>query len=143
MTMTKKLRRNIDESIIQFDKEIDLVDFNKVKNRMLIAVRIDELREKLGWNHTELAEKLKKKQSVITKWLSGTHNFTSDTLTEISSAFGMSLGEFINPSKSEVINVNVFSVSAESIVKVDNQYTRSEEFASLLKNSVTTSPIYN
>lgn len=34
-------------------------------------------------NKTELAEKMGKRQSVITKWLSGGHNFTLETLSEL------------------------------------------------------------
>ncbi|MBK9509856.1 MAG: hypothetical protein IPO04_10505 [Cytophagaceae bacterium] len=32
-----------------------------------------------------------KNQSIITKWLSGTHNFTSDTLFDIQEAWGINL----------------------------------------------------
>jgi transcriptional regulator with XRE-family HTH domain len=50
---------------------------------MLLAARIDDARKAKGWSQHEFAEQMGKNPSEISKWLSGTHNFTSDTLWDI------------------------------------------------------------
>lgn len=60
---------------------------NRIRQAALI---IQGLRDK-GWNRVELAAKLGKKPSVITRWLSGTHNFTTDTLSDIQEILGIQL----------------------------------------------------
>ena len=51
---------------------------------MLNAEKIRKTMDAKGWNNTKLLEALNMKSpSIITKWLSGTHNFTQDTLVEI------------------------------------------------------------
>lgn len=44
-----------------------------------------------GWNRVQFSNELKVNPSVVTKWLSGIHNFTSDTLFEIQDALGICL----------------------------------------------------
>ncbi|MBK7408684.1 MAG: DUF4240 domain-containing protein [Saprospirales bacterium] len=58
---------------------------------MLIAARIEDILTELGWKKKDLAARLGKHPSEITKWLSGTHNFTTDTLAEIEQATGKTL----------------------------------------------------
>ncbi len=52
--------------------------------KMLLAARIADAMEAKGWNNKMLMEALgKKNPSEITRWLSGTHNFTVDTLVDL------------------------------------------------------------
>lgn len=51
-----------------------------------IAARIDELLKRKGMTQRELAQKLGKKESEVSKWLTGRHNFTTNTLVRISLA---------------------------------------------------------
>ena len=51
-----------------------------------IATRIDELLKRKGMTQRELAQKLGKKESEVSKWLTGRHNFTTNTLARISIA---------------------------------------------------------
>lgn len=51
-----------------------------------IAARIDELLKRKGMTQRELAQKLGKKESEVSKWLTGRHNFTTNTLARISLA---------------------------------------------------------
>ncbi len=44
-----------------------------------------------GWNKLQFAIEIQKKPSVISRWLSGTHNFTSDTLSDIGLLLGIDL----------------------------------------------------
>lgn len=56
----------------------------KVELRMLMAVKIADAMQSKGWKNKDLMEAMgKRNPSVITKWLSGTHNFTMDTLHDL------------------------------------------------------------
>jgi ribosome-binding protein aMBF1 (putative translation factor) len=45
-----------------------------------------------GWKHKDLLSAIgKENSSIITKWLSGTHNFTVDTLVELEQALNIRL----------------------------------------------------
>lgn len=59
--------------------------------RMLLASRIEVIIKELGWKKKDLAQRLGKHPSEISKWLSGKHNFTTDTLAEIEQVTGKSL----------------------------------------------------
>jgi transcriptional regulator with XRE-family HTH domain len=61
----------------------DKDQYEKTEKHMLLAMRIEAARKATGWSKREFANKLKVQPSVISKWLSGTHNFTSDTLFNI------------------------------------------------------------
>ena len=64
---------------------------------MLLAVRIAESLKEKDISQIQLAKILGKHHSVVTKWLSGTHNFTSDTLSDIEYALGISLFQIFAP----------------------------------------------
>lgn len=64
-------------------KKRDPLKTARTRKRMLIAARIEDILNELGWKKKELADKLGKNPSEVTKWLSGTHNFTTDTLSDI------------------------------------------------------------
>ena len=71
---------------IQGSKEL-----KRTENKMLLAKKIDMGMKAKGFNKSEFAEEVGQKNSVITRWLSGTHNFTSDTLTDIADVLGIDL----------------------------------------------------
>lgn len=48
-----------------------------------IAARINEILRRKGWNQANLAKAMGKKEAEISKWLSGSHNFTISTLARI------------------------------------------------------------
>ena len=50
---------------------------------MLIAARIDDALKAKNWTQKQLAEAMNKRPSEVTKWLSGTHNFTLETIAFI------------------------------------------------------------
>jgi transcriptional regulator with XRE-family HTH domain len=80
MNKIKPAPDNILESILsEINPELE----ERVEFRMRLAEKIDKARIKKGLSKKQLAEKLSKRPSEISKWLSGTHNFTSDTLYEI------------------------------------------------------------
>ena len=67
----------------------------QVSTKMAIAARLDDLLTERGWGKKEFAGKVYKSPSEITKWLSGTHNFTVDILAEIAVVFGLSVAELL------------------------------------------------
>lgn len=53
-----------------------------------IVDRIHSILEERGLKQKDLAEMLGKKESEISKWMRGTHNFTIDTISSIENALG-------------------------------------------------------
>lgn len=71
---------------------ISLKEKNRIKSKMLLAAKIEDAMKAKGWNRTELLKATgQKNASVATKWFSGTHNFTHDTLFDIQEALGIDL----------------------------------------------------
>lgn len=56
-----------------------------------IAERISEVLKGKNLTQKELAQKLHKKESEISKWLTGRHNFTMQTIAKIETALGCKL----------------------------------------------------
>lgn len=91
--MNKSAQENFD-FIDDILEEISPVEMKKIEQRMLNAEKIRKAMDAKGWNNTKLLEALNMKSlSIITKWLSGTHNFTQDTLVEIGEVLGINFFE--------------------------------------------------
>lgn len=89
----------------ELKSQIDPQTKERTKVRMKISAWIeDQLKEK-RWTKKEFADRIGQNPSVITKWLSGTHNFTSDTLADIQRVFGKPLFSF-TPEK-KVFNIKM------------------------------------
>lgn len=71
--------------------------------RMQLAERIFNAMKAKNISKLELARKMGKQASVITKWLSGTHNFTADTLFEIGDLLGIQLINTSNEAKNPIV----------------------------------------
>lgn len=54
-----------------------------VRKHSDIVVRIYQLLRQKGWTQKDLAEKLDKTQSEISKWLKGEHNFTLKSIAKL------------------------------------------------------------
>ena len=63
----------------------------KTRKRMMLAAKIEEAMKRCGYNQTQFAHLMKKSTTVISEWLSGDRNFTTDTLIEIEDALGIRL----------------------------------------------------
>ena len=93
--MNKSAQENFD-FIDDILEEISPVEMKKIEQRMLNAEKIRKAMDAKGWNNTKLLEALNMKSpSIITKWLSGTHNFTQDTLVEIGEVLEINFFETI------------------------------------------------
>lgn len=64
-------------------KNTPLEDKIKIEDQMEISLRINLAMKKKGWKQVDLAKALGKKKSEISKYLSGTHNFTLNTLSKL------------------------------------------------------------
>lgn len=69
------------------------VDFS-----FLIVDRIHNVLQSRGLRQKDLASMLNKKESEISKWMRGTHNFTIDTIIQIEEALGEPILQVV-PSK--------------------------------------------
>ena len=77
----------------------------RVHDRMMLAVRIADTLVEKGWTQKQLANAMGKRPSEISKWLSGTHNFTMDTLSDLSVVLGtkfLCVKEEVTATKREV-----------------------------------------
>lgn len=85
--------------------DINSTQYKKTEIRMQLAANIADLISEKGWSKSEFALKLNKHPSEISKWLSGTHNFTIDTLTEIASVFSLSVQQLFI--KQRIVNTYI------------------------------------
>lgn len=63
----------------------------QISKRMKLAAQIDDALMSRGLTNQEFAFMMGKKPSEITRWLSGTHNFTTETLWEIERVLNLQL----------------------------------------------------
>jgi transcriptional regulator with XRE-family HTH domain len=58
---------------------------------MNLAAKIDDVLQSRGFTNAEFAFTMGKKPSEISRWLSGTHNFTTETIWEIERVLNIQL----------------------------------------------------
>lgn len=76
-------------SIIEFRRaKVSLEVRRRVDLSFLIVDRIHAVLERRGLRQKDLASMLDKKESEISKWMRGTHNFTIETISQIEKALG-------------------------------------------------------
>ena len=76
------------------DSMLDKISPELQKNidrKMMLAAKIYDAMKAKGWNQKTFSEEMGKQQSEISRWLSGTHTFTSDTLWTIGDKLGIEL----------------------------------------------------
>ncbi|MFA6401223.1 MAG: helix-turn-helix transcriptional regulator [Salinivirgaceae bacterium] len=114
--------------------EITPEEQERTNQRMLLAAKIDDARKQKGLSKGEFADLMGKKPSEISRWLSGTHNFTSDTLTDIQGILGVRLLDTEKEPKEVVaVHYNFFVTGSEVISsdKINSLYSKSVPYASL------------
>jgi transcriptional regulator with XRE-family HTH domain len=121
MNKTKKHRS---QSLSERIRRINPVKRQQVRTRMQIAVNLDEALKAKGWKRTQLADALGVDNSLITKWLSGTHNSTTDTLVQLSMVLEVKLSELISEEgidNTKTAVATVFKEAAKQSVSSDYQ----------------------
>ena len=79
------------EILDTFFKEGDPKEYHVHSVKMILAAKIDEGIKAKGWSKQEFAHKIKVAPSVVTRWISGSQNFTADTLSEIEYILGIKI----------------------------------------------------
>lgn len=102
--MSKRADKYNSNILSDIFEKISPEEQKRTDNRMLIAAKIKDGMNAKGLRNRHLAESLCQSPSVITKWLSGKHNFTSDTLSDIEGALDISLLNVKDKKESQIIN---------------------------------------
>ena len=80
----------------------------RIDYKMMLAAKIYAALKSKGWKSLDLAQALElKSPSLISKWLSGTHNFTVDTLVDIQRVLGINLVNAQLNQQISTLNVNL------------------------------------
>lgn len=106
----KELKSTILSSLLD---EIDPLDQAKTDAKMEIAAKIADAMKAKKWKKKDLLDAVgKSNPSIITKWLSGTHNFTTETLVELEHALNIKL---INKEEKELRKIEYRVVISQEI----------------------------
>jgi transcriptional regulator with XRE-family HTH domain len=92
--------------------------FDFVANRMSLAARINDAIKAKNWTQKQFAVAMGKKPSEISRWLSGTHNFTTDTLWHIEQVLGIRL--LADPSETPMYVFEAVSLRKFVLQEVNN-----------------------
>lgn len=111
----KKVEKYHDDVLDQLLDDIKPEEQEFTNYRMMLAAKIDKAIEDKGWTSARFAEVMGKRPSEISKWLSGKHNFTTDTLWAIEKALNVNLidlGEEKTPDGFTTLRVYQVALSA-------------------------------
>ena len=101
----------------EFKKSIPADIKREIDLSFAISDRIYDILKKQKKSQRYLANALGKSESEISKWLRGTHNFTTQTIARIEAVLGESIIEVTgNPKKTEYVYVNLpsdYSISLQ------------------------------
>ncbi len=86
-----------DTSFVNELQDIQLKKSAECKICAKTADRIEQILQKRGMTHRDLANLLGKRESEISRWMSGKHNFTITTIADIEFALKESIIEFTAP----------------------------------------------
>lgn len=115
---TSELLDDLLDEISQEEQEI-------TDKKMLLAARIDDAIKSKKWKRKDFAKAMNKQASEISKWLSGTHNFNTDTLFSIERVLGVKL---INLPESLQEQVLCFNFNVSQKVEQINEFSFSNIF---------------
>lgn len=93
-----------------------------IERRMSLAARIDDVLQARGLTNQEFAFMMGKKPSEISRWLSGTHNFTTETLWDIERVLNIQL--LVSSPKKEPVNFDGDALKFFLIKEVQNAVER-------------------
>lgn len=125
MKKTNKAKLHTTDFLDNFLAEISEKEQKETTARMKLAVAIDDAMKANNISKTELAKLTEQNNSVITKWLSGTQNFTTDTLDQIGKVLKINL----------LVDYNSKSVTIEKKVLKKTQIPVKRSYSSVNINS--------
>lgn len=94
-----------------FEKYLERVDLeirNEVGLNIDIANRIYDLIKKKGMTQREFAALMGKRESEVSRWLSGTRGFTTNTLAKISAVLGEPVVKVPEASEQSMVSYSAF-----------------------------------
>jgi len=91
LTKMNKPKRHISPAVQKLQQNRSKAAFEKTKKRMMLAAKIQDAIKAKNISYKAFAELMDQHDSVISKWVSGTHNFTTDTLFDIEDKLGICL----------------------------------------------------
>lgn len=108
--------KRLEERRKKISNDVDIF----VKQSFDIVDRIHEILVKQGKERKDLARLLGKSESEISKWMTGTHNFTINTLAKIQDVLGESIIQ-VTKEKQPERPLSVFISSPEYAMRPSNQ----------------------
>ena len=120
-----KARKYNSSKLQELLDEVSPLEMEQTKIKMQLAARIEDIMRAKGWNKSQFAAKMGKNPSEITKWMSGTQNFTVDILTEIASTFDIEITALFSKQQIQVVHrqdIVVKSVDAPVGIKLKTPY---------------------
>lgn len=136
--MNKKAREYSSPILESILSEIDPKEQIKCDKRMMLAIKIEEAMIAKAWKKGDLAREMNKQPSIITRWLSGTNNFESDTLFELEDKLGIKL---INVEEKQIEQILHFhfnltqKVNTEECVDIIKEPKQNQPYAAWEVNS--------
>jgi transcriptional regulator with XRE-family HTH domain len=109
-----KPKRHKSKLIQQIQEQRSVAGFEKTKKRMLLAAKIQDAIKAKGLSYSAFAELMDQHVSVISKWVSGTHNFTADTLFDIEDKLGITLISKTTTQQKEIVYMYKLEVSVKA-----------------------------
>lgn len=112
---------------------------DKIEKKMLLASKIDDAMKTKGWKNKDLLNVIgKSSPSLITKWLSGTHNFTIDTLIDLERALDIKLLNLEEDQEKVAVKYHV-----EIVKTVSLNYTPVEYLNEIISGNKPSNEIFN
>lgn len=100
------------DSIDRLMEQVSPEEQEETDVKMLLAAKIYKAMKQKGWTQTRFAEAANQHVSVVSKWLSGTHNFTVETLLSIQRMLGIRLLDIDEPKFKSLLDVKL-TISSE------------------------------
>jgi len=122
--MSKKARNYTSDILDELLSEITSEEQRRTDKRMLLAARIDDAMKAKGWRKGDLAREMNKQPSIITRWLSGTNNFETDTIFELEDKLGIKL---INTEEKPREQILYFHLNVSQMINTEEYVDRFNE----------------
>jgi hypothetical protein len=103
-TKKKTARTHKSDVLDDFFSVKDKKEYDKTEKNMLLAIRIEEAMKKNGYNKIQFSQAMQVQPSMVTRWLSGSHNYTLDTLYDIEKILSICIVNVIEPPLIEIID---------------------------------------
>lgn len=121
----------IDSILAKVDPKIE----KQIEFQMKLAAKIDDARIKKGLSKKQFAQKLSKRPSEISKWLSGTHNFTVNTLFDIQKLLDVDLINVEDNPREQILQFSTQVIQEGLYYPISYGYSNPEDLVDLLYKS--------